>query len=111
MKISIDYNKKIIGENDVINIFRMNVKEHYSVNTVEKITNQVDITINLIHPYVASSLCDVSQDILIVDSMWSADSDYITPKHIFKDSFTDNVFLLILILNKFVSSYRVKTKN
>ena len=90
MKLSIDYNKKIIGENDVINIFKMNVKEYY-VKPVGRIANPVNIKINLVHIYTASSLCGVSQDIPMVDSMWSVGSVYITPKHIFKDSLIDNV--------------------
>lgn len=110
MKVSINYNKKIIGKNNVINLFKMNVKEYY-VKPVGRIANPVNIKINLVHLYTASSLYAVSQDTPMVDSMWSVGSDYITTKHIFKDSLIDNVILLILILNKFVSNYRVKTNN
>lgn len=42
MKIAIVYNKKKIDENDVINIFGMITKEHYSEKTVEKVAKSLE---------------------------------------------------------------------
>ena len=42
MKVAIVYNKKKIDENDVINIFGMITKEHYSEKTVEKVAKSLE---------------------------------------------------------------------
>ncbi|QUC65274.1 ATP-grasp domain-containing protein [Nitrosopumilus sp. K4] len=42
MKIAIVYNKKTIDENDVINVFGMMTKEHYSPKTVEKVAKALE---------------------------------------------------------------------
>jgi len=42
MKIAIVYNKKKIDANDVINIFGMITKEHYSAKTVEKVAKSLE---------------------------------------------------------------------
>ena len=42
MKVAIVYNKKQIDENDVINVFGMITKEHYSVKTVEKVAKSLE---------------------------------------------------------------------
>ena len=42
MKVAIVYNKKTIDENDVINIFGMNTKEHYNIKTVEKVAKSLE---------------------------------------------------------------------
>ena len=42
MKIAIVFNKKKIDENDVINIFGMLTKEHYSEKTVEKVAKSLE---------------------------------------------------------------------
>ena len=42
MKIAIVYNKKKIDENDVINIFGMITKEHYSEKTVENVAKSLE---------------------------------------------------------------------
>ena len=42
MKVAIVYNKKRIDENDVINIFGMITKEHYSEKTVEKVAKSLE---------------------------------------------------------------------
>ena len=36
------YNKKSLDENDVINVFGMITKEHYSVKTVEKVAKSLE---------------------------------------------------------------------
>jgi len=42
VKVAIVYNKKQIDENDVINIFGMNTKEHYNIKTVEKVAKSLE---------------------------------------------------------------------
>ena len=42
MKVAIVYNKKSIDENDVINVFGMITKEHYSFKTVEKVARALE---------------------------------------------------------------------
>ena len=42
MKVAIVYNKKTIDENDVINVFGMSTKEHYSSKTVEKVAKALE---------------------------------------------------------------------
>ncbi|MBA4461933.1 MAG: ATP-grasp domain-containing protein [Nitrosopumilaceae archaeon] len=42
MKIAIVYNKKTIEEKDVINVFGMMTKEHYSEKTVEKVAKSLE---------------------------------------------------------------------
>ena len=42
MKVAIVYNKKTIDENDVINVFGMNTKEHYNIKTVEKVAKSLE---------------------------------------------------------------------
>lgn len=42
MKVAIVYNKKTIDESDVINVFGMATKEHYSPKTVEKVTKALE---------------------------------------------------------------------
>lgn len=42
LKVAIVYNKKTIDENDVINIFGMMTKEHYSPKTVEKVAKALE---------------------------------------------------------------------
>ena len=42
MKVAIVYNKKKIEEHDVINIFGMVTKEHYSYKTVEKVATALE---------------------------------------------------------------------
>ncbi len=42
MKVAIVYNKKQIDESDVINIFGMVTKEHYSFKTVEKVAKSLE---------------------------------------------------------------------
>ena len=110
MKMSLDYTKKIIGENDILHIFGINTKEHHNVKLVGKITNQVDVKIDLVDQYTAN-LCDLSQDVILLDSMYFVGFDCILSKHIFKCDLIGSVVLLMLIFHKFVSSYQVNTKN
>jgi D-alanine-D-alanine ligase len=42
VKVAIVYNKKTIDENDVINVFGMNTKEHYNIKTVEKVAKSLE---------------------------------------------------------------------
>ena len=42
MKVAIVYNKKTVDENDVINVFGMSTKEHYSSKTVEKVARALE---------------------------------------------------------------------
>ena len=42
LKVAIVYNKKSLDENDVINVFGMTTKEHYSIQTVEKIAKSLE---------------------------------------------------------------------
>ena len=42
MKVAIVYNKKSVDENDVINVFGMVTKEHYSTKTVEKVAKSLE---------------------------------------------------------------------
>ena len=42
MKVAIVYNKKSVDETDVINVFGMTTKEHYSIKTVEKVAQSLE---------------------------------------------------------------------
>ena len=42
LKVAIVYNKKSLDENDVINVFGMTTKEHYGIQTVEKVAKSLE---------------------------------------------------------------------